>query len=192
MKVNYSDRDIIEIIESGDKDSTDRAIRHLYKTCHPLVLNMITKNKGNREDAADVFQESVIVLYEQIREGKFRGDSSLKTFIYSVARNLWLKNLKRKKSFFTDTDDTRFEISEKGFLEINIDLEKEDKINRAIAKLGNDCKEVLTDYYYNNLTSKEIMEKFGLGSEQAAKNKKYRCMQSLIKLFKEYGEGDVL
>ena len=192
MKVNYSDRDIIEIIESGDKDSTDRALRYLYKTCHPLVLNMITKNKGNREDAADIFQESVIVLYEQIREGKFRGDSSLKTFIFSVARNLWLKNLKRKKSFFADTDETKFEISERGLTEINIDSEKEEKINRAIAMLGRECREVLTDYYYNNLSSKDIMEKFGLGSEQAAKNKKYRCMQSLIKLFKVHGEGDVL
>ena len=41
-------------------------------------------NNGNEDDAKDIFQESIIVLYEKVKAGKFELSSKLKTFIYSV------------------------------------------------------------------------------------------------------------
>ena len=52
-------------------------------------------------------------------------------------------------------------------------------------ELGEDCRRILVEYYYNNRSFSELMELFNVNSIQAAKNKKWRCLKYLEKIFKE-------
>lgn len=188
MEISYSDKEILSRIHTGAKIAHDEALRYLYKTYYPFIRGFIIKNTGDEEDSADIFQEAIVVLYNKIKEETFRGDSTIKTFLYAVARNLWLKELRkhpRQVSNITDLDNfTHFKIEEVG----EVDNEQKGKLLRdSISQLGEACREILTDYYYEKHSMKEIMTKLGLGSEQAAKNKKYRCMQQLIKLCRQNG-----
>jgi RNA polymerase sigma factor (sigma-70 family) len=186
MERSYSDKELIDRIQSGTKQVHDEALKYLYKAYYPFIRIYVVKNSGGNEDAADIFQEAIVVLYNKIREKTFRGDSNIKTFLYSVARNLWLKELRKhpvKISGITDIEEfTNFEQIESISSETE---EKENIVRKLINELGNRCKEILIDYYYTKLSMKEIMLKLGLGSEQATKNKKYRCMQRLIELCKQ-------
>jgi len=188
MDRNYNDKEIISRILVGAKTRHDEALRYLYKTYYPFIRGFVIKNNGDEEGAADVFQEAIVVLYNKIKAETFRGDSTIKTFLYAIARNLWLKELRkhpRQVSDITDLDNfTDFEAEESDEIE---NEQKGQLLRESISQLGEACREILIDYYYAKYSMKEIMVKLGLGSEQSTKNKKYRCMQQLIKLCRQNG-----
>jgi len=181
----YDDQEVIDIICKGKKQTVDRALKYLYKIHYPSVRKFVNQNSGSDEDAADIFQESMVVLYNHISNYKFQGKSTIKTYLFSIAKNLWLKELRKHpykfkgiltKDHYTSQIDESVNESE------NIKI-----LEQQIDKLGKECRKLLTDYYYSGLSMKDIRKQFGLGSEQAAKNKKYRCMQKLMKLCKDSG-----
>ena len=79
LKRVFSDNEIIEDIKSTDKNKVNRALKYLYEKNYSMAVNIIRKNGGTEEDATDIYQESVIALYESIKNNKFRGDSKIST-----------------------------------------------------------------------------------------------------------------
>ena len=175
-----ADNEIILGILNDSKDILNR----LYKTYFPMVLQLVLNNNGNEDDAKDVFQESVIVLYNKVKSGNFELNSKLKTFIYSVCRRLWLKRLNAQSRNVRNIED----FSE--FIPIEDDMEKHEEKDRqftlmenALAQLGEPCKTIIEDYYLQNRSMQEIAEKFGYTNADNAKTQKYKCLQRLKKIF---------
>ncbi|AFD06800.1 RNA polymerase sigma factor, sigma-70 family [Solitalea canadensis DSM 3403] len=181
IKNSYSSDN--EIIQGILKDS-EEALRQLYKQHFPVILQFILNNNGDEEEAKDVYQEAIIILYDKVKSGSFELNSKLKTFIYSVCRRLWLKRLKsmsRKAGNIADYEE---------FLPIEDDLEhheaKDAQLNLmegSLAKLGEPCKTIIEDYYLHNQSMQDIAEKFGYTNAENAKNQKYKCLMRLKKIF---------
>ena len=70
-----------------------------------MVLQFILNNNGNEDDAKDVYQEGIIVLYNKIKGGDFELSSKLKTYIYSVCRRIWLKKLSQQSRKSNELSD---------------------------------------------------------------------------------------
>lgn len=77
----------------GLKSKDNKAYEIIYKFYYPSVKNFITKNSGCEEDAQDIFQETILVLLEKVPKKDFNLTSSLKTYIFAISSNLWLKRL---------------------------------------------------------------------------------------------------
>ena len=75
----------------GILNDSKGTLEGIYKAYFPMVLQLVMTNSGSEDDAKDVFQESIIVLYDKVKAGSFELNSKLKTFLYSVSRRLWLK-----------------------------------------------------------------------------------------------------
>src|SRR6476659_4947286 len=90
----YSDIELIELIRT--EEAIDDPVKHLYEKYFYLLSSYIEQNQGSREDAEDIFQEVVLTFIELIRKNKFRGESSVKTFLFAVNRNIWFNELKRR------------------------------------------------------------------------------------------------
>ncbi len=175
-----ADSEIILGILNDSKEILNR----LYVTYFPMILQLVLNNSGNEDDAKDVFQESVIVLYNKVKSGNFELNSKLKTFIYSVSRRLWLKRLNAKSRTIRNIED----YSE--FIPVEDDLERHEEKDRqfevmelALSQLGEPCKTIIEDYYMQNKSMQEICEKFGYTNSDNAKTQKYKCLQRLKKLF---------
>ena len=93
--MHLSDNQLLEMLLSSDDDEVNKGLRLVYVDYFPLVNSLVTSNSGTSENAADVFQEAVIVLVRQLRHGKFEGRSSIKGFLYGIARNIWLNELRK-------------------------------------------------------------------------------------------------
>src|SRR5215469_10996160 len=93
---DYSDAELVENIRQPEK--MNDAIKFLYKEYYSLLENYIVNNNGNRDDAADIIQETIIAFIEIVEANKFRGESSIKSFLFSIMRNLWLTELRKKSS----------------------------------------------------------------------------------------------
>lgn len=182
-KATYTDLEFIE----GLKHNQDVVLRALYKKYYSLVLKYVVNNSGSSEAAADIYQETIIVLYENVQKPGFELNCQLQTFIFSIAKRLWLKQLRNNGNtmrFREDEEDEVVDVSE----EITEHLKKEsdiEKMNACMENLGEPCKTLLKDFYVYKLSMEEISEKFGYTNADNAKTQKYKCLQRLKRYFFE-------
>lgn len=182
--VYQTDESIISGIQNGD----DNALRHLYSSRFDMVKSFIVKNNGDMEDAKDLYQEALIVFLKKIQSPDFSLTSSINTYIYSVCRNLWLKQLKKKERFTTvDINDSEgfIKIEDKGAYDQDLEMEntaKEEATINAMQQMGDPCKSILYKYYFYKSSMEEIATEMGYKSAKIAKNQKYKCMKRLQKI----------
>ena len=149
------------------------------------VNSYVLKNSGGKDDAADLFQDGLIVLYKAIRQQKIPKDSNVQGYLFAVCRNLWLKRLRRQKKqqpLTKEFEDIPVDISH---LDEMISVEKQDIIQDLLAKLGGNCRQLLIYFYYERRRMKEIVKLMDFSSEQVAKNKKSACMKKLRAIIDE-------
>jgi len=89
----------------GILNNSESVLKRLYIAYFPMVLQLIINNSGNEDDAKDIYQEAIIVLYNKVKTGDFELSSKLKTYIYSVCRRLWLKRLTQMNRYGGDIKD---------------------------------------------------------------------------------------
>src|SRR5438128_10250926 len=140
---NYSEREIIESIQSGD--DFNEVIRQLYEVNYRKVVSYIVQNNGNEEDAQDNFQEVIITFVEVVKLGKFRGESSVSTFLLALARNIWLNELKKR-----GRSQLRNEKFEKSRSQVDEDISKylthhemRKQVMELLDTIGTNCKKIL-------------------------------------------------
>ncbi|MCB0617191.1 MAG: sigma-70 family RNA polymerase sigma factor [Saprospiraceae bacterium] len=181
-----SDQTILEHLRSGDPLRQDEAFRHLYREYFGLVENLVRNNSGDPGEARDVFQDAVIVLFNKAKAADFRLTSSLKTFLYSICRNLWLMELRKRKRTTTLEDRHEFIPVEESIFQTLVQTEEKNLLVRLLQNLGEDCQRILELFYYQRMRMVQIQQAMSLSSEQVAKNKKHKCLQRLRSMVAEH------
>jgi len=170
----------------GNHLEREKALSIIYKRNKEKVCSYILSNSGNEDEAKDVFQESIIAFYENVRDQKFKADSAISTYLYSIARFKWLNQI--KKNTIRMSHDTQYQPSgefDESPLASIIDDEKKSHIMEVLDLLGDSCKRILIENLYHNASMKEIAENGNFSSEQIVRNKKYKCLQKLKELIAE-------
>lgn len=176
------DSDIINGIREGDS----LAIQQLYQLHFPPIAQMIINNRGSREEAQDIFQETVMVLYDKVTHENFILSSKLQTFLYAISKRLWLKHITRgeasyHKGLIDDMEDSlaaEEALEDHGIVEARLSL-----MEGSLNGLGEPCRTILHDFYMQGKSMVEICEKFGYTNADNAKTQKYKCLQRLKKIF---------
>ena len=164
--------------------SDDKSLETIYSENFPVVLRMILQHNGSEDDAKDVFQEAIIVLYEKACEGNFTLTSRLKTFLYSVCRHIWLKKVQSTYGLYALPPEMEETIPATEALEDHAAKDEQFRIMEgAMGSIGEPCKTILEDYYLHKSSMQEIADKFGYTNAENAKNQKYKCLMRLKKLF---------
>lgn len=170
--------EILRHLHNGDEE----ALRQVYRQHYQMVVHLVMNNGGSLQEAKDVYQETIIVFYEKVKEDAFELNCKIKTFIYSVSRRLWLKQLQRKNRFTSNLSDTE-EYVEIPWEEAGQREEQYHAMHTALEALGEPCRSILKDFYMHNQSMEEITEKFGYTNADNAKNQKYKCLKRLKKMF---------
>ncbi len=180
----YSDTELIEAIKSPLKIDVDKAIKYMYREYFEMLKIYTCQNSGSEEDAQDIFQETLVAFIDIVQKDKFRGESSIKTFLFTVHRNIWLNELKKRGKaekrnviFENDKDSALLDVSY--FITQN---ETRKQILSILEELGEICKKILLAVYYENLSMKEILVNVNYETEQALRNKKSKCLKQLEQL----------
>lgn len=188
MKVarSYSDAEVI--IALKDSKQMDAAIRFLYEEYYGLLEHYVINNKGTRDDAADTIQETMVAFIGIIEQGKFRGDASIKSFLYSITRNVWLAELRKRSSSDNRNHvfETAKETTEKETVQHLMQREQYSFIVQLFEKLGSKCRQLLLLVYFENLSMSDILlQMTDYENEQVLRNKKYKCMKGLETMMQE-------
>ena len=162
-----------------DQELIDRLIVQddlLFQT----VQNFVIKHHGSLDDAKDIFQDVILVLYQKVRRGKLVLTCSLKTYLYSIARNLWLKELERRNRMVKVYREKEEDMNELSDIEdIYIHNKRLILYYRFFSQLGQICKRIITLFNEGN-SIREITVMIGYKNEQLTKNRHYRCKKQLI------------
>ena len=180
MKSEINESVLLEGLAANDKKSVEA----IYQQNYNMVQSLIINNNGSPDDAKDIFQEAMIVLYEKARSGTFELNCQIKTYVYSVCRRLWLKRLQQLNRYSAPLGDIEsivpVEEEIEGHEQRNAEFEMMEK---AINSLGEPCKSLLEAYYLQKQNMQVIAANFGYTNSDNAKNQKYKCLMRLKKIF---------
>lgn len=174
----------VDEILNGIRKRSDKILHYVYHENYPTVKSFINENSGNSQDAKDIFQEGLVIIYRKVTSGDLILDCSFKTYMFSVCRLLWLKELEKRKLEKMDQKDF------KGYLDVQSDLnfndaeqEKYSLYQKHLNLLDPDCQKVLT-LYYDGVSIRDITKIMGYSSESYTKKKKFKCKEKLIRQIK--------
>ena len=163
------------------KTDLDKAFRLLVETYSQKLYWHIRRLVILHEDADDALQNTYINVWRSI--GNFRSESSLYTWLYTIATNeaLMLIN-KRKRNSSVSIDDLTgyFESSREGSTWFDGD-EAELKLQNAIVKLPYKQRIVFNMKYYDNMTYEE-MSRVLKTSEGALKASYHHAVKKIEKM----------
>jgi len=166
---------------NGIKTGNPKVIKGIYEKYHPAIVHMVETKFGTKEDANDVFQEGLVLLYQKSQNPDFSLTSTFLTYFYAVCKNIWSNKL-RKKSNKEVTLDQNMLLMVKA--DTSTILEKNEKYflyRRFFLKLGQDCQKVL-DLFLQKVKMEEIMNQMGYGSISYTKKRKFLCKERLVKM----------
>jgi RNA polymerase sigma factor (sigma-70 family) len=180
VKAEHNENALLEGLARNDK----KAVETIYRENYNMVQSLVINNNGSADEAKDIFQEAMIVLYEKVRSGGFELNCQIKTYVYSVCRRLWLKRLQQLNRYSTPVESMEM------LIPVEDEVDEHEKRNnefemmeKAIGSLGEPCKTLLEAYYLQKRNMQEIAVSFGYTNADNAKNQKYKCLMRLKKIF---------
>lgn len=173
---------IIEGLRSDSEAEVNRIMHYLYRRMYQTVQRFILRNKGNESEVPDIFQDGLIALYKLALRGKIDNETNIEGYLFSICRNLWLKELKKKKRTTELPNDIEAIPVEDVAIKNYISKDQQELFDKLLSQLGKDCHQLLNYFYYDRKRIKEIVDLMGFSSEQVAKNKKSKCMKKLREL----------
>ncbi|MEM9847856.1 MAG: sigma-70 family RNA polymerase sigma factor [Bacteroidota bacterium] len=161
----------------GIAENDFAVLENIYAHSLPEVVKYVKKNSGNIEDAKDVFQEGILVIFKKVNTSNLTLTTSFHIFLFSVCKRIWLKKLRKKgQKEVTFNDFLEFDVED----DIEAQFLKTQKwhlFNQKFQELAEECQRVLK-LWFNRKSTKEIASAMNY-TEEYAKRKKYKCKNTL-------------
>lgn len=171
-----TDAKILDLIRQGNEE----ALVMLYHANRKMIMAFVTRNNGTPDDGEDLLQESLLVLWERVRAGRFEYSAKLSTFLFGTARNMWMRRLankRRESPAILDPDS--YSDGGASLLENLIVSEEAAMVQEALKKIGAPCRQLLLLFYWEELSMEEIAGRMGFANADTVKSKKYQCKKAL-------------
>jgi RNA polymerase sigma factor (sigma-70 family) len=176
-----------EEILAGLRKRDNRVLQYIYKNSFNPVKQLVIHNAGAENDAEDIFQEALIIIFKKLKdEPDFKLTAAFNTYIYSVARLLWLKHLRNFKKI--EIDPLNRDMEERIEFEEPSPVQDKDLrmaiYQRTLLKIPEDCQKILR-LTAQDITSKEIARQLGFRSEGYVRKRRHFCKEYLVNKVKE-------
>lgn len=179
----FQDDDVlIRSLANGQSD----ALQFIYKTIYPTVEKMVFKMNGTTDEAYDIFQDTITIVYEKAKRNQLDLSCRFSTYVVAIAKHLWLKNRSGKKK---NPISVPFEAIEQQIplADIAKDFQQMEtnvaRLSLCFQEIGEPCASLLKAFYLQNKSMQTITEEFGYTNADNAKTQKYKCLNRLRKLF---------
>ena len=163
----------MEVMEMPAKKEAEVEFSRLYESCFPSVASFVRKMNGTLADAKDIFHDALVIYYENLADPQFNISISEEAYITGISKHLWLRKFRHDSRVLSlDAMDSAIAIPEDYFPSLN-----SRRLLRFLEVTGNRCLELLTAFYYEKLSAKTLVERFGYRTEHSATVQKYKCIE---------------
>lgn len=161
-------------------------IQSIYEKFVPKVLSYIRNNSGDEDQAQDVVQEILILLFNQAKAKKLQLSCPFDAYFFLLCKRKWLNELKKASNkgvtmqddFTSTTESTQTMVAETELFD-----EKQELFDLMFQKLGDKCKEVLQLSFFLK-SMEEVAEKLNVTYGYVRK-KKSLCTGQLTQWIQE-------
>lgn len=181
-----TEQHLLAALAAGDRTATEQ----IYKQHYPIVSGWLIKNGGAGADAADLFQEAMMVLFGKAQEPDFRLTCSIGTYVFAISKHLWYKKLQKQSRGpevlyeHTGGEEDNTGVAYEDDVKVHQEREEHyEQLNTALDQIGEPCRSLLKAYYHDDKNMQQIAADFGYTNPDNAKNQKYKCLARLRKLF---------
>lgn len=177
-----------EQILSGIQSSEGQVIRWLYSYVYPSVKHFIIEHGGTNEDAHDVIQDALLVLYQRISGDHFSPEGEITDYLFGICRNLWMKRSRKHRAVRIAEKEAGRDLSAEYPLEERMELSDEE-LRRALLlkyfnRLEEICRKILT-YFFQGMGYDRIQKKIPGYRLSYLPKKKQKCLEKLIRQIRE-------
>ncbi len=188
----YSDKTIL----TGIKNRKESILEYLYKEYFPKIKRIVISNGGNEQDARDLFQEALIIVFNRIKKNNLVIKSSFHNFFIVLCRFLWFRQNNPNHDYASDEDINNESVQNEAsaatvnespgetIYEEHIKTRYEKIYQRQYRKLAGNCKRVLK-MFFRKKSFREIATRMNYTNEDYARRKKYLCMQQLMQMISQ-------
>jgi RNA polymerase sigma factor (sigma-70 family) len=159
------------------KPGNEQQITYLYLHNKPKFVQYAKQYKVDETTATDIYQDAVVALIEHAKKGKLvQIKSSASTYLFAIAKFMLFNFLKKEKQLFIATEEIDFEWTD------DKDEYKDEQIQQMqhhFNSLGEQCKKLLTAFYYEEKKLDELVVLFGYDNKDVVKSQKSRCIKQL-------------
>jgi RNA polymerase sigma factor (sigma-70 family) len=184
---SYSDDKLIAMIKSHSDTERNKALKYLYMDngLRASVKKYVSMHNGDESDAEDVFQESLILLDNNVRNNHFEGRSTLKTYLISICKWKWFTMKRSRKRIVLTDDNLKMDSDNFDSPEVlMLSDERKSIVIHLLEKLEDKCRRIL-ELYQLDYSMDEIAQQVGFTNVQSAKNAAARCRQNFRTLLEQ-------
>ena len=189
-----------------NKDENERKLEKFAKEqWQKTRAYLISRYSLSEDECADVFQDSLVILWKNINENKVDSKDlglSSSTYFMTICRNKTMELLRSKSKYVTtpyeinpnkDHHDYQEDQVER-ILSLedareNVQKEKEALVRDIVKNLPSPCNELLWGYYGDGHSMKMLAEMFNYASENAVKVTKHRCCEKFRVRYSEMSKS---
>lgn len=175
------ERETLTGLAAGKREATEV----IYRRHASTIIGWVCANGGSEPDGDDVLQEAMVVLFQKAQDDTFRLTCRIGTYLFSVARHVWLKRLEQRGKApmalaAEDGADRAYEDDLRAHQERELHYEA---LDVALEKLGEPCRSLLRAFYHEGKSMADIAAASGYTNPDNAKTQKYKCLTRLKKIF---------
>lgn len=164
-------------------NNNNKVLGELYQKFSGKIVRYVISNSGNRDDAQDVIQETLIAIYHQAKEKNLILTCPFEAYFFLLCKRKWLNKINKKDIKkvtvlldIVSVSDEQERIAE----ETEIYEKRTSLIQEQLLELGGKCKELL-DVVFTIKEMKKVAKILGITYGYARK-KKSECMGKLTKM----------
>jgi RNA polymerase sigma factor (sigma-70 family) len=170
-----SDSEIIR----GVLEHDEKILLLIYRDNYRAIRKLVRTNSGDDDDVKDVFQDAIIILFNKIKKDELKLHVAFSTYFYSVARNIWLNELKIKNRKASDLQAIDVLDEEIDVHDEMIKAEMHKLVWKHFEKLTKDCQKVIK-LILDGQSIAEVTSKMNYSTDQHTKNRRLRCKNTLV------------
>ena len=164
------------------------AATSIYRQHYPIVSRWLMARGCTADDAADIFQEGMVILFQKATDPAFTLTCQVGTYLLAVCKRLWLRKAEQLGKRPAQLDDEAGDEGQDWAYEETIAIHEEREahyqmLEDALAHIGEPCQSILRAYYHHDKSMAQIANDFGYTNPENAKTQKYKCLMRLKKIF---------
>lgn len=181
-----TDEQLIAQLKQRDRN----ALKTVYLDYKTAFFKFMSRYNAKNDVLEDIFQDALIVLYENAQAGKLDAlKSSVKTYLFGIGKFMLFKHFRDAKKEVPTEEVYLFDKYDQAVIDdVYADEGPSDHQTMLVAnfkKLGDKCREILELFYLQGMKLDEITQTQGYENKAVAKSQKSRCLKSLKQLIGE-------
>ncbi len=165
----------------GIRNHESPVLQYVYDTYYPIIEGYILHNQGSREQARDIFQEAMIVVYNKVKLGQLELTCKFGTYLYAICKKMWIQE---RKKYLLRNEKLRRQammVQDPGPADDPLLQNHLNHLfNKHFGDLSDDCQKILS-MYFNNFSVEDIRTAMNYKNIHHTADRKYRCKKSLVK-----------